>query len=268
MKKELFYFKDRLTALLCIAGLLVLFNNCTYFQSYQRSREPIGQSPAVHLPPAYLEAVRDAANPEPDEVYGHLIPVAASNPKLVRKAFDGEEYVLMVTWVGNASYYKTTDQDGYYNTQGFDIWVTVVPELQQRCAAPDFGLRDLKLRLKQFLGMPPNTSKTEFVEFWVRPQDLFRPCPDAEINDGSCDLSLPNRVSSAHRAWFNDYRAKSYCSGEKCPDLLPYPWTQLGYTYDWGNPKTEVGLSEFVIKTNSKVKVNRIESTLKYCNRQ
>jgi len=144
MKKELFYFKNRSIALLCIAGLLILFNRCTYFQSDQRSREPIGQSPAVHLPPAYLEAVRDAANPEPGEVYGHLIPVAASNPKLVRKTFDGEE----------------------------------------------------------------------------------------------------------------------------CPDLVPYPWTQLGYTYDWGNPETEVGLSEFVIKTNSKVKVNRIESTLKYCNRQ
>jgi hypothetical protein len=27
----------------------------------------------------------------------------------------------------------------------------------------------------------------------------------------------------------------------------PYPWTSLGYTYDWGNPFTHVGLSEFVV---------------------
>jgi hypothetical protein len=27
----------------------------------------------------------------------------------------------------------------------------------------------------------------------------------------------------------------------------PYPWTSLGYTYDWGNPDNHVGLSEFVV---------------------
>ena len=27
-----------------------------------------------------------------------------------------------------------------------------------------------------------------------------------------------------------------------------YPWTRLGYTYDWGNPRNLVGLSEFVLR--------------------
>jgi hypothetical protein len=27
-----------------------------------------------------------------------------------------------------------------------------------------------------------------------------------------------------------------------------WPWTQLGYTCDWGNPRNYVGLSEFVIR--------------------
>ncbi len=268
MKKDPICFKNRRNALLCIAGLLIFFTGCTYFQSDRKIREPRAQCPKVVLPSAYLEAVQDAANPEPDEVYHDLLPISLSNTKLIRKTFDGEEYVLMVTWVGNASYYKTTDQDGFYNTQKFDIWVTLAPELKQRCADPDFGLRDLEMRLKQLLGMPPNTSKTEFVELWVRPQDLFRPCPDAKIDDGSCDLSLTDKVSAAHRAWFNRYRARSYCSREKCPDLVPYPWTQLGYTYDWGNPESEVGLSEFVIKQKSKVIINDIVPTLKYCQRE
>ena len=265
MKKKPIGFITHRTALLCIAGLLILINSCTYFQSDRKNREPIEQFPEVQLPSAYLKAVQDAANPEPDEVYHDLLPISLSNTKLVRKTFDGEDYVLMVTWVGNTRYYKNTDQDGFYNTQRFDIWVTVAPELQQRCADPDFGSRDLELRLKQLLGMPPETNKKAFVEFWVRPQDLFRPCPDPEINDNSCDLNLPTGVSSAHRTWFNDYRARSYCSSQKCPDLIPYPWTQLGYTYDWGNPESEVGLSEFVIKKKSKVIINDIVPTLKYC---
>jgi hypothetical protein len=267
MKKEHYYSKNRLTAWLCIAGLLILISGCTYFRSDRKVRESKKQGSTVQFPSAYLEAVRDAANPEPDEVYDRLIPVAASNTKLVRKTFDGEQYILVVTWVGNASYYKITDQDGFYHTQGFDIWVTVAPELQQQCADPEFGSRDLEPRLKQLLGMPPNTNKTDFVELWVRPQDLFRPCPDAQINDSSCGLGMPEQTSTSHRAWFNRYRAKSYCHSENCKDLVPYPWTQLGYTYDWGNPETEVGLSEFVIKQNSKVIVNDIVPNRKYCHR-
>ncbi len=54
----------------------------------------------------------------------------------------------------------------------------------------------------------------------------------------------------------------------------PYPWTALGYTYDWGpktNLQTDAGLSEFVIfvppntSLSSPIKVMKVESTQKYC---
>lgn len=267
MQKKLKYLKDCLSALLCIAGLLLLFYGCSDLRSDRKNHVSTTQGPAMLLPPAYMAAVRDAANPEPEEIYDGLTPIAASNARLVRKTIDGEQYVLMVTWVGNANYYTITDQDGFYDTQDFNIWVTVVPELQQRCSDPDFGLPDLALRLKQLLGIPPHASKKDFVEMWVRPQDLFRPCPDAEINDSSCSLRMPRHISNSHRSWLNRYRAKSYCGGENCKDAIPYPWTQLGYTYDWGNPHTEFGLSEFVIKTNSKVIINDIVPNSAYCHR-
>lgn len=38
------------------------------------------------------------------------------------------------------------------------------------------------MRLKQLLGLPPTATNSYFVKFWVRPNDLFRPCPDKEIN--------------------------------------------------------------------------------------
>jgi hypothetical protein len=32
----------------------------------------------------------------------------------------------------------------------------------------------------------------------------------------------------------------------------PYPWTALGYTYDWGNPTPpHYGVSEFVINSQT-----------------
>ena len=53
------------------------------------------------------------------------------------------------------------------------------------------------------------------------------------------------------------------CSSEK------YPWTQLGYTYDW-NPenKSHVGLSEFVIGENKNIVIKAIYSTNDYLEKE
>jgi len=44
-----------------------------------------------------------------------------------------------------------------------------------------------------------------------------------------------------------------------------YPWTRLGYTYDWGNPDSEVGLSEFVITAGATIKIENVYETAAYC---
>ena len=44
-----------------------------------------------------------------------------------------------------------------------------------------------------------------------------------------------------------------------------YPWSRLGYTYDWGNPESEVGLSEFVVAAKSKVVIEKVYSNAEYC---
>ena len=59
------------------------------------------------------------------------------------------------------------------------------------------------------------------------------------------------------RNWFNRLKSESY--GEN-----GYPWTRLGYTYDWGNPKGEVGLSEFIIKSGATIKIHSVIGTLDY----
>ena len=121
---------------------------------------------------------------------------------------------------------------------------------------------NVEYRLKQLLGLPPTSDYKYFIEFWVKPEDLFRPCPDKEITDNKCDLCYPNDNDSVHIKWIDSLRVKSYYD---CELYSKYPWTQLGYTYDWNaQNKSHTGLSEFVIDTNKNVVINKFYSTADY----
>jgi hypothetical protein len=76
--------------------------------------------------------------------------------------------------------------------------VTVVPRLKTFCqeyvkshgADPE----QLKLRLKQRLGLPPDTNYDSLVELKVDPKDIsnfFRPCADPSPATNSCAPSSP-----------------------------------------------------------------------------
>jgi len=96
-----------------------------------------------------------------------------------------------------------------------------------------------------------------FVEIWANPDDILRPSPDPEITDYEAELDFPKWVDTQYRDWFNELKSESY--GEN-----GYPWTRLGYTCDWGNPKSEIGLSEFIIMPGSTVKIQSVTGTLDY----
>ena len=98
---------------------------------------------------------------------------------------------------------------------------------------------------------------------WVLPHDLFRPAPDPEISDHEAELDFPVSakfvtVSEEYQTWFHHQMQYSYGSNG-------YPWTRLGYTYDWGNQTSEVGLSEFVIRAGATVSIHAVVGTLEYC---
>ena len=220
--------------------------------------------PAPRTERQYTKAVSAAADPQPDKVYRSLLPIAAANTELRRKMIDGQEYVLVSSWKDDTTYYRNDSLTGFYNTGDYPIWVTAAPQLQDICSAQQFGRREgVDLRLKQLFGMPPTVSKRYFVEFWVKPEDLYRPCPDPEVDDAECGLAFTERSTSEHQEWITAQRKVSY-SNPKWNDN--YPWTQLGYTYDW-NPRnrSKIGLSEFVIGQNKFVVVNKVYTTAAYC---
>ena len=207
----------------------------------------------------YQESITNSMSPDLNKIFKNLVAITPENNDLVWKNIEGEAYILVVSWKQNISYYKPYI-GSTYNTGKYPIWVTTAPELLQRMKKQK--AKDSDLRLKQLLGLPPNSTYSYFVEFWVRPEDLFRPCPDNEVTDSQCELCFPEQADSSYVSWLNDNRISRYY---QCELYEKYPWTQLGYTYDWNAAnKTHIGLSEFVIGNDKNIIVEAVYTTDDY----
>ncbi len=214
------------------------------------------------LQQAYQAAINDAEVAEPDEISTRLTAITPYNNHLIGEGTAGMSRVLMVTWTSWTGYdslvgksIRVDDLTKSLDTSR-DTWVTVAPELQEFCKSQTLDSANMTLRVEQLMGLPPHNGKTRFVAFWVNPEDLFRPSPDPEITDHEAELDFPASsrfvtVSAEHVAWFNSLKETSY-------ETNGYPWTRLGYTYDWGNSFCKVGLSEFVIRSGATVDVQSV----------
>ena len=222
-------------------------------------------SPVVtdeQLQQAYQAALVDAETAEPDEISTHLTAITPYNEHLIWEGTAGTSRVLMLTWTSWTGYdslvgksIRVDDLMKSVDTSR-DTWVTAAPELHEFCQNQDLDSAGMTLRVEQLMGLPPHNGKTRFVAFWVNPEDLFRPSPDPEITDHEAELDFPVSsrfvtVSAEHVDWFNSLEETSYGTDG-------YPWTRLGYTYDWGKPFCKVGLSEFVIRSGATVDVQSV----------
>jgi hypothetical protein len=208
------------------------------------------------LKTAFQTAVKDAEITDASEISRQLKSVTPDNQQIVWRGIPGQSEVLVVSWTSYTGY---KDQLGKAATASREIWVTLAPDLKQ--VINNDPSADKTLRAEQLLGLPPNNGKTLVYEMWVSPQDLFRPSPDPEITDHEAELDFPDShlvsISPAHKKWINNLKASSYGDNG-------YPWTRLGYTYDWGNPNSEIGLSEFVVRQGASIEVKSAIPTDEY----
>ncbi|MDX1904034.1 MAG: hypothetical protein SFU27_07745 [Thermonemataceae bacterium] len=249
MKKLILY--------LVFSGLLVACKSTSIFQSKEEAIL------------AYKNAVKDASKPIPTKIYKNLRVISSDNPEITKKNIGNDTYVLMVAWkVAADTIYYHNKENGFYNTGSRDLWLTTTQDFKSFVSRKrNFRKNESKhLRFQQLLGLPPDKEQIVprvFIEFWVRPQDMFRPCPDAEITDKQCECTeIANQSKQEHQIWIDAYRKKSY---ENENPYYTFPWTQLGYTYDW-NPrnKKHIGLSEFVVNKNANIIIHKIYSTETY----
>lgn len=219
------------------------------------------------LEAAYADAVRKAAVATPDKVAQNLIAITPDNDGLIRQ----DSSVLMVTWKSRTSYEQNIEPHMATSlNEAYAVWVTTAPQVQKFCRTywrthPDSDIEGVELRLKQYLGLHYDWSYDVFVELWVHAADLFRPCVDPEIDDRQCALSFDKDALPAV-AGIQDYPAfyknLFFMDFRYEPGV---PWTGLGYTYDWGNPSTIEGASEFIVRPGAPYTISRVTATADYC---
>ena len=225
-------------------------------------------STEIRLWEGYGRAVRDASVAESSETANDLTVIALDNPQLIWNQQKTE--VLVVTWKSQSSYenfYEALTETSA--SEANVLWVTTAPQVQQFCRDymrdnRDAVEEDLDLRLKQYLGLNPSWEYDVFIEMWVSPEEVRRPCVDPEVTDSQCSIDfgdpLPEVKNIKDYAAF--YKNLYFESFRNRPGV---PWTGLGYTYDWGNPLTEQGASEFIMIPGASYEIEGVTSTMDYC---
>lgn len=234
----------------------------------------------------YVAAVQDARNISTEKISRNLTAIVPENKDLKWEDDAPGTRVLVATLLSSQTACENyvdpaapgCKAGSECENYGFNSWVTVVPELKDL-----LGKDPTLLRVDQALGLPPpadgqTVDNTCIVELYVSHENLFRPSPDPEITDQEAELAFP---SDGLRK-FDDTRlvySEMPCDAALCPNCTasgkcglttyrnwianrsanvysrtavngPYPWTGLGYTYDWGGTApSHVGLSEFVINS-------------------
>lgn len=152
-----------------------------------------------------------------------------------------------------------------------DIWVTAVPEVQTICRG--FS-GDLSMRLHQLLGLHPARRFSNFVVISVNANDIFRPTanpdpttvlPCSSAIPANCGEAFPDNVTQEHVKWIAQQMLSLYVLSESHLIPVGYPWTRLGYTYDWKPGANKYGASEYVIRKGSTIKVLEIIPYQTYC---
>jgi hypothetical protein len=223
----------------------------------------------------YARAVREAMQPTSSGISHSLVSVSLDQP------------VKVVTWTRQKS---ISDYQGKTAPAYKDTWVTVSPYLKTFCQdyVKSHGAdpKQLSLRLEQRLGLPPGSNYDTFVELTVDPKDIsnfFRPCSASSPSTSDCQPALPlkpeelqadlratdskKKQEMGSRHWFLNAYYNSFASTKQ------YPWTSLGYTFDWapseaGDHLVRFGESEFVIPAGAAIKFNAATDTVSYCTSQ
>ncbi|SMF05673.1 hypothetical protein [Desulfovibrio gilichinskyi] len=238
----------------------------------------------------YAAAISDARIAKPEEISRSLVGISSPDNKnipavLQWKSISGENYILVCTWAGTYISSKGWVTGQTYALGSTDnLWVTASPQLKMFFSSNGFwpdSHAERVLRIEQLLGLPKDNGKVRFIEFWVKPSDLFRPSADPEPSDHEAQLEYPWKKSRfqvqeisqkiheyvsagdpnheyTFKEWFENLNATSY-SGS-----APYPWTKLGYTYDWADDlhnNGHVGLSEFLVLGGSTIVIEQTVDT-------
>lgn len=198
----------------------------------------------------YAQAVEDAKTIEPEERLPLKTTLTRNDP--YTQWNEQGDQVLVCTWNDTPERYPA----GATVTVGDEpVWVFSGAEFEAWYAENAAGVENWELRLCQLIGLPPDAGYTHVTALWAHPADLLRPALDPDVTTNTMAGELTGE--DWYQDWFADNTATSYGPGG-------YPWTRLGYTYDWADNGTEYGLTEFILPTGVQATVEFTATTQDY----
>lgn len=203
--------------------------------------QPAPVQPAPSIEELYAAATKDAMTVEPEEV----LPVLTLNPGDPQTTWNQEGKVLLLSWHRYPDSYPAGQE---VTLEWDDVWCFTDQEIADWYVSNRDGVTDWTLRLEQLIGLPPDKGYTHFTAMWASPEDIVRPAYVSDIALSQMVDAFSEDVDPEFHAWFDDNIIWSYYHSQ-------YPWTRLGYTYDWADNGAEYGLSEFLVKKGAKVDV-------------
>lgn len=186
----------------------------------------------------YQQAVRDAAQVSADKVY----PLVCMDKKDPQMQWIGDQAVLVI-W-HNVPHIYPEDQEIQIQTQV--IWAVSLKELQNKYNREKPS--NCHERLCQLFGLPKDHAYDYFSVISVDPKNVKRPAYTWQPDRQTVFVTFDETANESYRAWFRENEIKSM-QGKG------YPWTRLGYTYDWANNGSRYGLTEFIIQKGALVHV-------------
>jgi len=140
--------------------------------------------------------------------------------------------VLMATFHNVPKFYQK-DHDVKLSIDA--LWLVSYKELETKLS--QYSNCSNK-RITQILGAKVGSSYSHLSLLLIDPNKLIRPAYQQDPFLNAMSLTLSTTDKSFER-WFNDMKSKQ-----------DYPWTALGYTYDWGSQGDVYGLTEFILRKN------------------
>jgi hypothetical protein len=150
------------------------------------------------------------------------------------------------------------------------VWVVEASQMKAHCQAIFASGENPSERINQLLGMPPDSSDSRHFELirvpvtpyvFVKDQlqgEIIRPCfSSGNVSQSSCHYSA--KTVSPYQHWLESIKTET----------ANYPWTGLGYTYDWSpNNPSHIGLSEFILPIGAQVWVEKSLAPKMLCSKK
>ena len=209
------------------------------------------------------DAVKDARKVEASEVSNNLMPICKDYPGQEWAEVDGHDMVLVMTLVDSSRKNKFFSGKGTYKIDRISgTWVTLPADWKGRSTHYE-GLDSVaaRVRMMQMLGLDSECNYDTIVCFYADPCGMFRPAHDPAITTTTVGLEFPAYVDENYKIGETNFREwYRYNEAMLKSDNSPLPWTQLGYTYDWGDGTDHKGLAEYIVGHETLINVKSVMS--------